>query len=248
MKYKILIIEDELLIAKDISFILESKGYVTKYGIKTAEEAIIEIQNNNYDLVLIDIHLKDNSDGILVGSYLLNKNIIPYIYITSYSDKESIERIKLTRPHGIIIKPFKLEDIITNTSIVLSNFYYSNINVFSVNDELNYKIPFLLKDVCDYIDLNINKKINMQELTSLTKWSKQHFLKLFTDFIGQSPYQYILYKKIEKAKKIIKESDVKLSYLALDLGFESYSNFFLAFKKQTGCTPDCYRKMNQIKK
>lgn len=248
MKYKILIIEDELLIAKDISFILESEGFVTKYGIKTAEDAIIEIQNNNYDLVLIDIDLKDNSDGILVGSYLLDKNIIPYIYITSYSDKESIERIKLTRPHGIIIKPFKQEDIITSTSIVLSNFYYSNISVFSVNNEQNYEIPFLLKNVCDYIDKNIDKKINIKELTSLTKWSKQHFLKLFTDFIGQSPYQYILQKKIQKAKIIITKTDVKLYSLAFELGFESYSNFFIAFKKQTGCTPDYFRKINKNEK
>jgi AraC-like DNA-binding protein len=199
-------------------------------------------------LVLIDVNLNEESDGTDLGSYLLDKDNIPYIYITSYSDNVSVERIKTTRPQGIIIKPFKPVDVITSVSIVLNNFKHKNIDVFRQNDELKNEIPFILKVVIDYINENLNRKIDLHELSDLTKWSHQHFIKLFTQFVGQTPYQYILQKKIEKAKAIIIETDVVLSTLSSEFGFESYSNFFKAFKKETGYTPDYYRKMNQIKR
>jgi AraC-like DNA-binding protein/ActR/RegA family two-component response regulator len=248
MKQKILIVENELLIAKHISLILESEGYETKIGITTVDEALNELKINDYNLVLIDVNLNEESDGTDLGSYLLDKDNIPYIYITSYSDNVSVERIKTTRPQGIIIKPFKPVDVITSVSIVLNNFKHKNIDVFRQNDELKNEIPFILKVVIDYINENLNKKIDLHELSDLTKWSHQHFIKLFTQFVGQTPYQYILQKKIEKAKAIIIETDVVLSTLSSEFGFESYSNFFKAFKKETGYTPDYYRKMNQIKR
>jgi AraC-like DNA-binding protein len=248
MKQKILIVENELLIAKHISLILESEGYETKIGITTVDEALNELKINDYNLVLIDVNLNEESDGTDLGSYLLDKDNIPYIYITSYSDNVSVERIKTTRPQGIIIKPFKPVDVITSVSIVLNNFKHKNIDVFRQNDELKNEIPFILKVVIDYINENLNRKIDLHELSDLTKWSHQHFIKLFTQFVGQTPYQYILQKKIEKAKAIIIETDVVLSTLSSEFGFESYSNFFKAFKKETGYTPDYYRKMNQIKR
>lgn len=97
---KILIVEDELLIAKDISNILENEGYNTVIGITTVEEAISAITQEQYALVLIDINLSDNTDGIALGSYLLKKDNLPFIYITSHSDNVTLDRIKDTRPHA----------------------------------------------------------------------------------------------------------------------------------------------------
>ena len=246
--YSILIIEDELLIAKDISNILEKEGYATKIGITNVADAMKELENNSYDLVLIDVKLNYNSNGVDIGTYLLEKDSIPYLFITSHSDNVTVERIKLTRPHGIIIKPFKPVDVITTVSIVLNNYKHKNIDVLRVPEKLQDETPFILKNVIEYIDSNLHEKIDLHQLSSLTKWSHQHFIKLFANFIGKTPYQYILQKKIENAKALIVETDIPLTGIALDFGFESYSNFFNAFKKETGCTPDFYRKMYHIKK
>jgi AraC-like DNA-binding protein len=246
--YSILIIEDELLIAKDISNILEKEGYVTKIGITNVADAKKELENNRYDLVLIDVKLNNNSNGVDIGTYLLEKDSIPYLFITSHSDSVTVEQIKLTRPHGIIIKPFKPVDVITTVSIVLNNYKHKNIDVLREPEKLQDETPFILKNVIEFIDTNLNEKIDLHQLSTLTKWSHQHFIKLFTNFMGQTPYQYILQKKIENAKALIVETDIPLTGIALDFGFESYSNFFNAFKKETGCTPDFYRKMYQIKK
>lgn len=246
---KILIVEDELLIAKDISIILEAEGYETVIGITTVNEALESISLNNFVLVLIDINLRGNSDGVELGNYLLKKDTLPFIYITSHSDNVTLDRIKDSRPHGIIIKPFKAIDIKSTVSIVLSNFKHKHIDVFRNDEEEKIdEVPFILKNVIQYINDNITEKIEIQQLTEMTKWSHHHFIRTFTKYINQTPYQYILKKKIEKAKAIICESDTSLSIIAVDLGFTSYSNFCNAFKKDTGKTPELFRKLYFIKK
>jgi AraC-like DNA-binding protein/CheY-like chemotaxis protein len=247
MKYKILIIEDELLIAKDISNILEREGFETKYGITNTHDALNELKNSSYNLVLIDVKLQADSDGIEIGAELLKKDNIPFIFITSHSDNLTLNRIKLTRPHGIIIKPFKPVDVLSTVSVVLNNYRHKNIDILRT-DNIDNEIPFILRNVIDYININIDKKLEISQLSNLTKWSHQHFIKLFNQFIGQTPYQYILNKKIEKAKAFISETDYSLQSIATEIGFESYSNFFNAFKKETGFTPEQYRKMININK
>lgn len=245
---KILIVEDELLIAKDISIILEGEGYETVIGITTVSEAIEIINQENFVLVLIDINLRSNSDGVELGSYLLKKDTLPFIYITSHSDNVTLDRVKDTRPHGIIIKPFKAIDIKSTVSIVLSNFKHKHIDVFRNEEEHKVdEVPFILKNVIQYINDNINEKIEVQQLTEMTKWSHHHFIRTFTKYINQTPYQYILKKKIEKAKAIICELDTSLAVIAIELGFTSYSNFCNAFKKETGKTPEMFRKLYYIK-
>jgi AraC family transcriptional regulator len=63
-----------------------------------------------------------------------------------------------------------------------------------------------------------------------------------------TPYQYILQKKIEKAKHLMTETDKPITFIAMDLSFTSYSNFCNAFKRFTGFKPDAYRKLNSAKK
>jgi AraC-like DNA-binding protein len=246
---KILIVEDELLIAKNISIILENEGYETMFGITTVDEAISKIEKEEFKLVLIDINLSNNSDGVELGNYLLKEDTLPFVYITSFSDNVMLDRIKDTRPHGIIIKPFKTIDIKSTVSIVLSNYKHKYIDVLRnksvmVADEA----PYILKNVIEYINTNIDNKIEIQELSNLTKWSLHHFIKTFTKYINQTPYQYILKKKMDKAKAIICETDMSLNDIASDLGFSSYSNFCNAFKRETGKTPDIYRKLYYKKK
>lgn len=243
---KVLIVEDKILIARDISIILEKEGYKTKIGITYVQEAIDLLELEKFDLVLIDINLDRNTDGVDIGRYLLKKDKIPYIYITSYSDKITLERLNETRPHGIIIKPYKPIDIISTVSIVMNNFNHKNID--SNRTEINSvdEYPYMLKNVIEFINNNLHEKIELHQLSSITKWSHQHFIKIFTKYIGKTPYQYILQRKIEKSKALLIETDQNLNEIAQDIGFESYSNFFIAFKKETGYSPDFYRRLKKI--
>lgn len=246
-KQRILIVEDELLIAKTISVILEKEGYETIYGVTNYNDAIFEITNHKFDLVLIDIQLKGILDGVDLGNNLLTKNTIPFIYITSNADSITINRVKETRPHGYIVKPFKPIDVATVVQIVLNNFSHINIDSFRHDDEkIESEVPFILKEVVSYINENISNKITIEELAALTKWTPQHFIILFKKFLNKTPYQYILCKKIERAKAEIREDNFVLMSISIGLGFKSYSNFCSAFQRITGQTPEDYKREQNI--
>lgn len=237
----IVVVEDNLITAKILQKILEGKGFNAIIDVVTVSDALIIIEEHNPILVLIDVNLNGEKDGINLGHFLLKKRTVPYIYISSFSDEYTLERIKETCPHGFIAKPFKKIDVLAAVLIALNNFkpIYSD-NDLATNTEID-ETPFILKKIVAYINDNINEKITISDLSARSRWKPQHFIKVFTNFMGVTPYQFILVKKIEIAKKLIAETNVNTHDIAFELGFLSYSNFSKAFKKSTGKTPSNYR-------
>lgn len=244
MKPQILVVEDEALIAMDIKSILEELGHEVVVH-NAVDAAIAYLKIANPVLVLIDINLHKDKDGIELGRYLLEKNSIPYLYLTSYSDKMTLDRVKETRPAGYIVKPFKPADLISNVAIVLNNYKHKNIDLVNNQNTLMETIPYRLKQVIQYINDNIEKKLDIEELTHLTEWKRHHFIKLFTEYIAVPPYQYILLRKIEKSETVLIETNIPIHQIAFELGFKSYSNFCNAFKKCNSITPTAYRSKYQ---
>ncbi len=244
-KANVLVVEDEALIAMHIKSILESENYVV-ITCNSYEEAISHIDANFPSVVILDINLNKNKDGVDIGKYLLKKDSVPFLYITSYADKSTIDRVNETRPYGYVVKPFKEKDILSALSIILNNFKHKNIDVSRNNETVSDEyIPFKLKEVINYINENIDKKLEIEELSSMTPWKRHHFMKLFTKHLNVSPYQYILIRKIEKSKTMLSETNIPINEIAFELGFNSYSNFCNAFKKNCEITAENYRKKNQ---
>lgn len=241
MKPIIVVVEDNLITAKVLKQILEGKGFHVIIDVVSVGDALNIIEQHNPILVLIDINLTGEKDGINLGHFLLKKRTVPYIYISSFSDEYTLERVKETCPHGFIAKPFKKIDVLAAVLIAINNFkpLYSD-NDLIRNTETD-ETPFILKKIVAYINDNINEKITISDLSTRSRWKQQHFIKVFTNYMGITPYQFILVKKIEKAKKLITETNVNTHDIAFELGFLSYSNFSKAFKKSTGKTPSNYR-------
>ena len=149
-KNRILVVEDEFLIARDLKNILSSEGYEVIIDLDNVKTAIEEIESKQPNLVLIDLHLSDGADGIDLGHYLNKKDTIPFIYITSYTDKITMNRVHETRPYGFIVKPFKPIDVLTTVSIVLNNFSHRKIDVVRAQQELTNEAPFILKNIVNY--------------------------------------------------------------------------------------------------
>ena len=243
MKQTILVVEDELLIAYDLKEILEEEGYNAIINIVTVAQAIETIESEKPVLVLIDINLKNNDDGDSLGHYLLKKDCIPYLYITSHSDKVTMERVKETRPYGFIVKPFKPIDVKTTISIILNNYEHKDLDPMRSTEPLKNDVPFRIREIVNYINKNIFEKIDIDDLVALTEWKKHHFIRMFTEYLKVTPYQYILKAKITKAKSIISETNQPITEISQDLGFQSYSNFCLAFKKlNDNENPESFRK------
>lgn len=243
MKNPILIVEDELLIAFDLKEILEEEGYTAIMNIVTVNHAIELIESEKPSLVLIDINLKDKDDGVDLGHYLLKKDTIPFVYITSHSDNITLQRVKETRPHGFIVKPFKPIDVKTTVSIVLNNYQHKKIDPVRLDEPIKNDVPFRIREIINFINTNINEKIEIDDLVTLTNWKKHHFIRMFTQYMEITPYQYILKVKIDKAKSLMTETSQPLTEISQDLGFASYSNFCIAFKKLNESeNPEVYRK------
>ncbi len=125
MTAKILIVEDESIVAQDLQFILEDLGYDVPAIADSGEIAIqktIEIQP---DLIIMDIRIIGEMDGISTAQIIVNQFDIPIIYSTAHSDDETLNRAKQTEPAGYIIKPFDERELRTNIELAL---YRNKIN------------------------------------------------------------------------------------------------------------------------
>jgi len=104
---KILVVEDERIIAINLKESLESLGYIVPAIAASGEKAIEKATEFRPDLVLMDIWLKGNMDGIEAAQQIWERLKIPTIYVTGHSDQSTVERAKITAPFGYILKPVK---------------------------------------------------------------------------------------------------------------------------------------------
>lgn len=108
---KILIIEDETIVALDIKRIVKSFGYEVTDAVTNFESAINSVKENRPDIILSDINLNSDKNGIDIIETIHKDDLIPTIYITAYSDELTIQRAIKTNPMGYILKPFRKDDI-----------------------------------------------------------------------------------------------------------------------------------------
>ena len=111
MHPKILIVEDEAITALDIQKLLESMDFEVVSIVSSGMEALRKSRDLKPDLILMDILIKGNMDGIETADEIMNLFNIPVIYLTAYSDEKTFERIKLTQPYGFITKPISYSEL-----------------------------------------------------------------------------------------------------------------------------------------
>jgi putative nucleotidyltransferase with HDIG domain len=116
---KILIVEDEMIVAEDVKKILRRLGYVVCAVVSSGKEAVIKAEQNNPDLVLMDIVLKGSMTGVEAADQIRTRFEIPIVYLTAYADKETLERAKITVPYGYILKPFGERELHSTIEIAL---------------------------------------------------------------------------------------------------------------------------------
>jgi len=95
----------------------------------------------------------------------------------------------------------------------------------------------------NYIDNNFQENLNLELFSHIRFVSKYHLLRLFKRYYGQTPNQYLMDKRIEKAKEYIKKG-LSVSEACYKVGFESLGSFSSLFKRKTGFTPKKYQKSN----
>jgi len=145
---KVLIVEDEPVIATNISMHLNNNDFSVSGIAYDYDEAIAQLQDNTPDAVILDIGMENNDDGINIAEVINAQYRIPFIFLTSYADKETLEKAKRVEPSGYIVKPFNEKTLLASLEIAISNF----------SNKMNHQAP----------DLDI-EKLNKHLLSPLSE-------------------------------------------------------------------------------
>lgn len=187
-KVKILVVEDEIVIADNICMILEDLGYELLEPAIDYEEAVETIENERPDIAILDIQLGGRKDGIDLAWKIKEDYDFPFIFLTSNADAMTVERAKKVTPPAYLVKPFNKDDLYTSVELALHNYAESQGSQRSKDEDL------LIKDAIFVKDKNLFHKI---------KLNKIGFLK--------SDHVYVEVHTIDKKRHLIRGSLTDLS-------------------------------------
>jgi DNA-binding NarL/FixJ family response regulator len=140
---RVLIVEDEPLIAEDIAATLRQADFGVSAIAYSKQDALSELLMNQPDMVLLDINLNGGMEGIEIAEQIKGKFILPFVYLTSYSDRQTLEKAKKTEPSGYIVKPFSEATLCAAIEIAIYNHaqktkaYYPALNLDIINRDLS---------------------------------------------------------------------------------------------------------------
>jgi hypothetical protein len=110
-KARVLVVEDEIIVAMDIQHRLEHLGYEVAAVVASGEQAMQQIEATRPDLILMDIVLTDDADGVAVAAQIQTRFNLPVVYLTAHADDRTLARATLTEPFGYILKPFEEQEL-----------------------------------------------------------------------------------------------------------------------------------------
>ncbi|MBK6699636.1 MAG: response regulator transcription factor [Saprospiraceae bacterium] len=121
-KLRVAIVEDEPLIAENLAMYLNNTDFEVAGIAYNYEDALQLIISEHPDIALLDINLECEKDGIDLGEYIFNHLHIPFIFLSSYSDRSTLDRAKKIQPSGYLVKPFNEKSLLTTLEIGLANY------------------------------------------------------------------------------------------------------------------------------
>jgi DNA-binding LytR/AlgR family response regulator len=156
---RILLVEDDLLIAQDLKEIIEESGNFIVSTARNYPDAIAILSKGQIQLCLMDINLNGDKSGIDIAIHINDKHKIPFIFITSYSDTATIESVKQTHPSGFLLKPVSKTQILSSIKIAL----------FSGNRQGSEKRFEKIQETKESVDLIRDNHFLIKEKSIFTK-------------------------------------------------------------------------------
>nr|WP_275890636.1 response regulator [Clostridium perfringens] len=216
---------------------------------RNGKEALELNRELNPDIIIMDIKMP-GINGIkaleLIKKENPNKEII---MLTAYDDFEFIHKVLVLGGSDYILKPIKPDKIMEIVDNIIDKVENKGIEL---GDKKHIDEKYLdssltneekiVDKVSKYIDDNMDKMLKLEELASICNLSPGYFSRVFKKETGKTVITYINEKKVERAKKLLKESKEPIINISLDLGFDDCGYFIRVFKKITGLTPKAFRE------
>ncbi len=182
--FRVLIVEDEVFIAEDLKRAIEKLGYEVCEVCYDSESALDAVFKHLPDMVLLDINIRGSRDGIDVAEIIQREYQIPFIFLSSLSDKSTLERAKQTMPMGYLVKPFKDVDLLTTIEMAIFKFSSEirrkNLDKDYMDSLIDHPLSAKEYDILlDVIDGMNNSQIARKHFISVNT-VKTHVKNLFT--------------------------------------------------------------------
>ena len=223
-KARILIVEDEVIIADNMCDTLNDLGYETLEPAISYTEAIATIEEEMPDVAILDIHLSGKKNGIDIAKKIKENYDFPFIFLTSFSDFKTVDTAKKQMPSAFLIKPFTKEELFTTIEVALFNFSTKKGHV--IDDNLiieeclfikdkgvynKYKFEDILYIKSDHVYLEINMKNNKKviirsSLNDVIDKLSDKFIRVHRSYIVNT--YYLL--EIEIASLKIENSNIPI--------------------------------------
>jgi DNA-binding LytR/AlgR family response regulator len=143
---KILVVEDEMIIGAKISMQLTALGYEVTGLLPRGEEAILQVEKNKPDIVLLDICLKGELDGIETARQIQKTADIPIIFLTANADDSTFNKAKTVKPFAFISKPYKQLDLQRAIELTISRMAENETGAHTAENNAGDEQPFILND------------------------------------------------------------------------------------------------------
>jgi len=174
-KKKIIVVEDEVIVAKDIAESLEKIGYEVVNTFSKGEKLLSFLEKENkIDLILMDNMLSGNITGIETAGKIKEKYNIPVVFLTAYADEKTIDKAKIVEPYGYIIKPFKEIDLRTSIEMALYKYKKEKEKLAGINQVKTINSAAIVRD---FIYVKSNSKLVKVENNNL------YFIEALKDYV-----------------------------------------------------------------
>jgi two-component system, LytTR family, response regulator LytT len=237
-KVQVLLVEDEFIIADYVQACLTNLGYEVMATFTNYEDTITLLQKTKPDIAIIDISIKGEKTGIDIGKYIGAQVDIPFIFATSHSDRNTIDKATQTEPYAYLIKPFTEEDLYAVIETALMRFgrkkaqLETNNEMVLINDGIfiKYKSKFIkvLLEELLYIEANDNY-VTLYTTTAnyVLKTSLINLLHTLPDFFWRIQKSYIINLKHLKSFDM---EEVVVADKTLPIGRSFYDGFMEKLK------------------
>lgn len=242
---KIMIVDDEELQRNALSVIINKCENIKIVAqAKNGKEAIELDKQCNPEIIIMDAKMP-GIDGIKAAKIIKQQNTNKIVIMMVYDDFELMHKSLALGINDYILKPINPIDLINIIDKSIVNLKTNN--EFQIERYTKNEKDLSINASIEYINNNLGKDVRLEKVASICNLSPCYFSKIFKKEVGINFISYVNDKKINKAKEILETTNIPITNISIDLGFEDCGYFIRVFKKSQGVTPKKYRELYRSK-